>query len=227
MSPGRHTPEGPTLRARLGRATGLAAVMTQVWQAGTSFVLQILAAHLLGAEGIGVIALCLGAIVVGTSVTSGFVGDSLTVLDRHRRHTRAGLEAWAVIVMVVTSVLVTALLWAGAVLDAATVGIFALAALVFQIEELLRRVLMANQRFWMLLLVDTTALAGSLAVILAAAVWGGGVSVRTFLLAVVVGQGLACITAAALIPDPTAPWCRCVVRTSGEWRPSACGAGPR
>jgi large repetitive protein len=192
-------PRRHSLSTRLSSATGLAAVVTQVWQAGTSFAIQILAAHLLGAEGLGLVALCLGAIVVGTSVTSGLVGDSLTVLDRRDRRVRAGLEAWTLIATGLTTAVSVAVLWLTGALAGWQLVVFGLAGLAFQVEELLRRLLMANQRFWSLLAVDTTALVGSVAVLVGFGLTGT-VTVTTFLVAVVVGQLLGAVVAFARIP---------------------------
>ena len=188
------------LRSRLSGASGLAAVVTQVWQAGTSFAIQILAAHLLGAQGLGLVALCLGAIVVGTSVTSGLVGDSLTVLDRRERRVRAGLEAWALIATGLTTAVTVAVLWLTGALTGWQLVVFGFAGLAFQVEELLRRLLMANQRFWSLLAVDTSALVGSVAVLVAFGL-AGTVTVTTFLVAVVVGQLVGAVIALMSIPS--------------------------
>lgn len=68
-------------RRRLARP-GAVAILAQVWQAAGSFALQVIAAHLLGAPGLALVSLCLGVIVLATAVSSGVVGDSLTVLDR-------------------------------------------------------------------------------------------------------------------------------------------------
>ncbi len=68
------------------------AVGAQLSQALASFVLQVLAARLLGASGLGTFALLYGGIIIGTALCTGLVGDSLTVLDRNDPHIRAGLQ---------------------------------------------------------------------------------------------------------------------------------------
>lgn len=64
---------------RLLRSPGTVAVVAQVWQALGSFALQVLAARLLGVDGLAVVSLCYGTIILATAVGSGIVGDSLTV----------------------------------------------------------------------------------------------------------------------------------------------------
>src|SRR3954471_24298786 len=80
------------------RATG--AVAGQVSQAVAGLVLQVAAARFLGAAGLATFSLIYGAIVLVTAVSSGMVGDSLTVLDRHEPRVRAGLPVWALTVAV-------------------------------------------------------------------------------------------------------------------------------
>ncbi len=79
------------------RAKGLAAVVAQVWQAVGSFGLQLSAAWILGAAGLGLVSLCLGIIVLTTAVVSGMVGDTLVIRDRHDRGLRAGLQFWTLV----------------------------------------------------------------------------------------------------------------------------------
>lgn len=196
---GLRPPNTSAAIARLTRGPAAGAVVAQVWQACGSFLLQILAAHLLGASGLGYFALCLGAIIIGTAVTSGLVGDSLTILDRHDRATRAGLEVWALLAIPVTSLLVTAALWLTGVLDGTSVALFALASVLFQIEELLRRVIMTTQKFWQLIVVDTSALVTTVAVVLALG-FGGSATLGTLLIGLALGQAVGCLTAAALLP---------------------------
>src|SRR4051812_35667750 len=79
-------------------ATG--AVFGQVTQAFAGLVLSVAAARFLGAAGLATFSLVYGAVVLATAVTSGLVGDSLTVLDRHEPGLRAGLHVWALVVSV-------------------------------------------------------------------------------------------------------------------------------
>jgi O-antigen/teichoic acid export membrane protein len=185
-----------------------------MWQALTGFALQVLAAHLLGAAGLGRLALSLGAIIIGTAVVSGFVGDSMTVLDRRDRATRAGLQAWALVAMSTCAVVVAGVLLLTGVLDTPEAVLLALAALAFQAGELMRRLVMVNQRFWRLLPMDTATLVLSVGVVAAASATGR-LSLSAFLVAIALGQSAGCLVALALIPDQD----RVLVRLRGAaWR---------
>src|SRR6185312_6171777 len=82
------------LRSRLARFAVLGGIAAQMSQALGSLLLQVLAARLLGADGLGAFAVLFGLIVMATAVCTGFVGDSLTVLDRGRREVRSALQGW-------------------------------------------------------------------------------------------------------------------------------------
>lgn len=192
------TPRGNLRRALTSRATG--AMVSQLWQAATTFALQVLVARQLGAEGLGLFALCFGIIVMATAVVSGFVGDSLTVLDRHDPLVRAALQWWAVLVIGGSSTVAAAVLVLTHVLTLAGGLAFLAACALFQIEELLRRVFMARLRFWHLTLVDTMALVTSVGTI-AVATLAGSLSLLTFLLSLAVGQACGCVVALIMLPD--------------------------
>lgn len=176
------------------------AMVSQLWQAATSFVLQVLAARLLGAEGLGLFALCFGVIVTATAIVSGFVGDSLTVLDRHDPRVRAGLQWWTALLTGASSTVAAAVLAAVHVLTPVGAVIFMAACALFQVEELLRRMFMARMRFWHLTVVDTTALVASVATVAVAAVTGT-LSLETFLLGLAVGQAFGCLAALVMLPE--------------------------
>ena len=156
------------MRGRLARLLGrraTAAVLGQGTQALAGLALQVAAARLLGAGGLAVFALGYGALVLGTAVCSGLVGDSLTVLDRADRGTRAGLHVWTALVSTgvglagAAAALVSGLVpvWAGLLLGPACAA--------FVVEDTLRRLLMATGRYRALPAVDLTSLAGALAVL--------------------------------------------------------------
>lgn len=182
-----------------GRALSAAmgAIAGQATLAGGSFLLQLLAARSLGAEGLGAYALVLGSIVIATSLTSGLVGDSLTVLDRHAPRIRSALASVATVLLGGAALLaVVAGMLAG--LSLATAVVFGGAAAAFMTADLLRRTLMACRRFWQLVLVDGAALAASLLVVAIAA--RGELQVADFVAALLAGQLMACAVALALLP---------------------------
>lgn len=185
-----------SLPGRLRRLPALAAALAQLAQAAGSFALQVVAAHALGASGLGTISLCLGTTILTTAVTSGLVGDSLTVLDRHDRRVRAALQAWLVVVTLAGSVGAALVLNLTGVLGGGEAVLFAVATAAFQVEEVLRRVLMAVTRFWTLLVVDGVAVAATLLSLLLV----DEIQVGSFLLSVAVGQAAGILVAVAVLP---------------------------
>ncbi len=195
---------------RLLRRPATGALAGQGTQALAGLVLQVLAARALGAVGLAVFSLVYGAIVLATAVCSGLVGDSLTVLDRRAPGIRAGLHVSAVLVSGAAAVvgcalaLLTAVVppWAGLLLGLATAA--------FIVEDTLRRLLMAAGRFWSLPVVDVTSLGLALAVLVAAGL-SGGLTMATFVVALLVGQSGAALVAWLLLPPgerPRGPWRR-------------------
>jgi O-antigen/teichoic acid export membrane protein len=173
--------------------------VAQVWQATASFGLQVAAAHLLGARGLGQLALCLGVIILTTAVTSGFVGDALTVLDRHDRGVRAGLQWWAGVLALVGPGVAGVVLWSVGVLEPAAAVWFVGAAALFQIEEVARRLLMATLRFWRLVIVDSVALVVVMVSLVVVSLVGT-VTLGTFFLGIAAGQLAGLVVALALAP---------------------------
>ena len=218
----------PSLRApksgrlRLVRSAALGAVVAQVWQAAGSFLVQILAAHLLGAAGLGAMSLSLGIIVLIAAVASGLVGDSFTVLDRGSSSVRGGLQTWALVLALAGPGGSALVLHLTGMLDAAAAMAFALASAAFLVEELLRRVLTATMRFWRLVAVDSVALAVTLSSLLV--LGRSGLTVASFLQAIAIGQSAGCLAAVALMPSDErwlAPWRGGAVRavwSFGAWR---------
>jgi O-antigen/teichoic acid export membrane protein len=208
------------------RRRAVAAVVGQGTQAVAGLALQVAAARVLGAGGLAVFALVYGTLVLVTAVCSGLVGDSLTVLDRADRGVRAGLHVWTLVVSAgaalvgAVAALVSGLVpvWAGLLLGPACAA--------FIVEDTLRRLLMATGRYWSLAVVDTTSLVGAMAALgLAGAT--GGITLSSFVLALLAGQSAAAVVAWWLVPAserPRGPWRRPALRTVasfGVWRAAA------
>lgn len=177
------------------------AAVAQAWQAVASFLLQVLASHYLGKAGLGVFALAFGVIVFGTALTSGVVGDSLTVLDRHDRSIRAGLQLWTLVLCVAWPIGSALVLVSGGVVDRDAGIAFAIACGIFQIEEIMRRIFMAGLRFWWLVVVDSAALVGSVGTLLILQS-RQPLSVGSFFVALAVGQLIGTLVA-VLVMAPT------------------------
>ena len=184
---------------RTGSSRALGAMVAQVWQAVGSFGLQLLAAWLLGASGLGVLSLCLSIIILATAVVSGMVGDSLVILDRRDRAVRAGLQVWALALAAASFAGTMLALPLSGLLTPVEALLMGLALVAFQLEELVRRVLMATLRFWRLLVIDSAAVVTALALV------GGWALVRpvtlaTFFVGLLVGQLVGIVVGIALLP---------------------------
>ena len=206
------------------RGRTIAAVAAQFSQAGGSFVLQVIAARSLDPAEFGVFALLIGAIVIATGLMTGFVGDSLTVLDRDRPGIRSALQVWCMVVALLT--LVAGIITAAGpgTLSGELVALFGATMAVWVLEDTVRRLLMASLRFWSVVVVDlvhaTTALA-LLAVLQAA---HGRLTLLDLMLALLLGQLLALVVGTALVPraDRAVPSWRgaalAEVARFGAWR---------
>ena len=200
------------------------AVAAQFSQALGSFLLQILAARLLGKEGLAVFAVLFGLVVVGTAVVSGFVGDSLTVLDRANDSVRAGLQWWLVVLSVGLGLLACVGLGGSSYLTPWQAVAFGAAGAAFVAEDSFRRLLMASMKFWSIVVVDMVSLVGSVGLV-AAVHWSGReVTLTTFLEGLLLGQVAAMLAAAFLLPEQDRWWARGTrpdrghVLEYGKWR---------
>lgn len=194
--------------SRLLRRPATGALAGQGGQAVAGLALQVVAARELGAAGLATFSLVYGAIVLATAVCSGLVGDSLTVLDRHRPDLRAGLHVGATGVVGTAALLGAVLALATDVVPLWAAPLLGLATAAFVLEDTLRRLLMATGRFWSLTLVDGTHLVLGLGV-LAALAASGPLTLTSFVLAVLVGKAGATAVAWALLPAherPHGPW---------------------
>jgi O-antigen/teichoic acid export membrane protein len=177
-----------------GPAGAMAAQMTQ---ALGNFTIQVLAARELGPTGFGKLAFLFGAMIMATAVSTGLVGDSLTVLDRRDPAIRAALWRLALLVMGSASAIGFAVT-AGASL--ATALWFAAAMAAFIAADLCRRLLMAHLRFWNLVKVDGAALVAAL-LFLGAVRLLGDLRLDHFLAALTISQLTACVLAVANLPS--------------------------
>ena len=182
------------------RSRALGGVAAQGSQAAASFVLQILVLRLLGADGLGRFATLYAIIVLATAVSSGFVGDSLTVLDRSDRRTRAGLQCWWLGLAVGSGLCAWLVSWLSGLLTPTAAIAFGLVTAVFILEDALRRLLMANLRFWRIVAVDLSSLAATIVAVLIPRMLSGTVSLALLLTALAVGQAIAIVVAVPLLP---------------------------
>ena len=187
------------LKPELLKHGAVAAMAAQVSQAGASFTLQVIAIITLGLAGFGKFAILYGVIVLLTGLTSGFVGDSLTVLNRRSAVVRSALQGWA-LALIGTAACLGAAAASGIGFVSPIEGLsFGLATFAFLFEDLLRRLLMAGLLFWRIALVDLTGLVVALA---ALAVKGavGPQSIATLFGALAIGQAAAIVVGCVLLP---------------------------
>jgi O-antigen/teichoic acid export membrane protein len=188
------------------------ALAGQVTLAFSSFVLQVAASRELGAAGFGTFALLFGVIVMATALTTGLLGDSLTVLDRREPAIRIALLRIGCLLVVVMTI--TGLVLAATRFSLATAAVFALALAAFVCADLGRRLLMANLRFWSLVLVDAAGFVAMVAFLLASAV-AGPLALEHFLGALAIGQVVAGLLSLTRLPADERT---VLVRGRGDWR---------
>ena len=159
-------PGKSTLPRLAGALTKRAAapLISQGINAGGSLLLQIAAARTLGLAAYGSFAVCLALLSAATALYTGYVGDSLAVLDRHDHDTRATLAASAITLFTAAFAIsfctVLALLHSpGAAL------VFAAMTVLWLMEETFRRILIARLEFWKLVANDSSYNAVTLAIV--------------------------------------------------------------
>ncbi len=189
---GRHSARRP----RRTGGNGLAAIAAQGSQAAGSLLLQVVAARTLGITGLGQFGLLYGILVLATAISSGFVGDSLTVLDRGSSDVRAALQNWLVIVALVGAIFCSMGVWVTGFVTKQDAVAFGVATFVFLIEDAIRRLLMASLRFWRIVVVDTTSLL-VLAVVL---LFAPALTLAWLFVALAAGQAVAIVVGVCLLP---------------------------
>lgn len=188
---------GQVARKAAGGAGG--AIAAQLVTAGGSFVLQVVAARTLGAGGYGRYALCVAVVVAATAIQTGWVGDSLTVLDRRDPELRAALATCLLLTAGLGLAVGTA---AGGLFGAGRTAslLFGLLLAAWLLEESGRRLLMARLEFWKLVANDCTYLLATVAVVAAALLTGAQATLGLFLGAMAAGAGAAVLLALVQLP---------------------------
>jgi O-antigen/teichoic acid export membrane protein len=179
-------------------ATG--AIGAQLAQALASLVLSIAAARSLGADGLGVFGLLSGGITLVTALSTGLVGDSLTVLDRGAPKVRSGLQIVGLGVAALAGIASTVVCAVTGLLSWPVAVAFGVASAAFMIEDYLRRLLMATLKFWSVLIVDLSALAVTIAWLVGADLIGT-LSMMQIVLAILASQIIGFVVAAFLLPS--------------------------
>ena len=162
-----------------------APVAAQAVTAATSMVLQVVAARALGLAEFGAFAVLLGFLAAASAVYTGYVGDSLAVLDRHDAVVRGALVGSALTswVLAAGAAAVTVVLLRGP--DIPLLLAFSVLAVVWLVRETLRRLLIARMDFTRLLGNDVLYLVVTLAVLLVAA--SSGLTLTALVVAMAIG----------------------------------------
>ena len=196
----------------------------QFAQALTSFVLHLAASRQLGPSGLAVFALLYSGVILATAISTGMVGDSLTVLPRSRASVRGGLQVVGAVIAVGSAVVGAIAVFALGLLELWPSLLFGAVIAVFVLEDLARRLLMASLKFWSLVATDGSALVLTLGWIFGSYLLNGRLSMTDLLLALLAGQCAGLVTAVGSLPAVErhfAPWrsadVRSVVRY-GSWR---------
>ncbi|MHA7239314.1 MATE family efflux transporter [Arthrobacter sp. TMS1-12-1] len=178
---------------------GLAAV-APCTQAAGSLLLILVASRTMDLAGLGRLSLLYGFLVLASGLVSGFVGDSLTVLDRAARPVRGALQAWFLILAGSGAVFLAGAGLLAGFTDPVQSLVLGLAGFAFVSEEVVRRLLMAELRFGRVTLVDLAMIVGTGLALLAAV--GGGLHLIDFVHAILVGQVTGALAGVLLLPRP-------------------------
>lgn len=184
---------------KMGRRAG-GALVSQFVVAGGSLALQVLAARNLGAAGYGVFAILLGIVITTNAILTGWVGDSLTVLDRFEARVRAGLLTSQLLgVSVAVAAAITASLALG-LMPLSGALLFGLVVALWITEELGRRLFMARREFWHLAANDVCYVTAALASLGLWAFLENQLTLVSFLSAMAVGSTVAIVLATVQLP---------------------------
>jgi hypothetical protein len=168
--------------------------------AGSSLLLQVVASRR-GAEGLGRFSLLVGVLITLNSVASGWIGDSLTVLDRFEIGVRRALFHYQFLALVIAFGVGFGI---GGVVDGVDRGTalwFGAACALWGLEETGRRLLIARRQFWALVVNDASYALGSFGYVFTVVGMGGTITVRHLVIALAVGALTAIVVAAGQLPD--------------------------
>ncbi|MFC3298646.1 hypothetical protein FJV46_01035 [Arthrobacter agilis] len=219
------------MRQRIARLlpAGLAA-LAPCTQAIGSMLLILVASRSIDLAGVGLFSLLYGIFVLGSGLVSGFVGDSMTVLDRRDPAVRGALEVWFLLLATSISVVVAVASFVAGFTGPAGSVIVGLAAFAFIGEEIVRRHHMITLSFGRVTLVDVTMILGSAVLLLVAA--RDGLEMIDFILAVLVGQTAGALAGLLALPRAErylVPLRRAALRrvaAFGVWRAAQQGLRP-
>lgn len=219
------------LRGLLHRLLGVgSSSVAQAIQSLTSMVVLMLAARLLGIETLGLFSILYGALILAAAITSGFIGDTLMVLNRHDPHIQAALRAWFALLTVALGVAAFGLSLLGTGFGPGAAACYALAAMAYVFEDLMRRSHMAVMNFARVIVIDLVVL-GTTGSVLLACFLLQRMSIEVFLLAILAGQLAGALYGWRILPAtekviPARPARMRAVAGYGVWRSALQGLRP-
>ncbi len=178
----------------------LGAIISQLIVAGSSLLLSLVALRELGASGLGVFSLLLGILITVNSVQTGWIGDSLTVMDRFDPGIRRALfqSQWVALALIAVVTFALAMQIDG--VDGTTAALFALASVAWAVEETFRRILIARREFWSLVANDSAFATGSFGLLAVAVGTGSAITIETMVLSLLAGAVVAIGAAMVQLP---------------------------
>jgi O-antigen ligase len=210
----------------------LGAIVSQMIVAGTSLLIALIVLRELGAGGLGTFSLLFGILVTANSAQTGWIGDSLTVLDRFDPGIRRALfRSQAISIVVIFTIT-----WAIALLvdgvDATTALLFAVASAAWAIEETMRRLLIARREFWLLVANDSAFAFGAFGLLVAVTAGGVTLTLDAVIISLLAGSIVAIGLAVLQLPrvellrGPTAPSRMRELASFAGWRAVQVGLRP-
>ncbi|WP_461170384.1 hypothetical protein [Arthrobacter sp. Z1-15] len=187
------TPSATRYRSLVG------AVGAQASQALGSFLILAVAARSLNLGSLGLLSLLYGLLVLSAATTSGFVGDSLTVLNRRSKVLRAGLQVWMFLLSFACAVAVPLAVWALGLVNLTQAVLLGLAVAAYLVEDVLRRLLMACMLFQRIVVMDVSVIAGALLLLLLVG-QQTELTVSSFLAAIAIGQAAGAVAGVVALP---------------------------
>ena len=187
------TPSATRYRSLVG------AVGAHASQALGSFLILAVAARSLNLGSLGLLSLLYGLLVLPAATTSGFVGDSLTVLNRRSKVLRAGLQVWMFLLSFACAVAVPLAVWALGLVNLTQAVLLGLAVAAYLVEDVLRRLLMACMLFQRIVVMDVSVIAGALLLLLLVG-QQTELTVSSFLAAIAIGQAAGAVAGVVALP---------------------------
>ena len=158
---------------------------------------------------------------------TGFVGDSLTVLDRSRSADPLGTAGVVLAITLLTLVVGAVAARLTGVGSTSLALLFGLTMALWVLEDTVRRLLMATMRFWSVVAVDLVHASTAIGWLWFVWTRNGGLSLSDFMVALLVGQSVALVVGLLRAPREerrVTSWRRCCVERGRDVRRMAGGS---